>query len=1044
MPVRTACSSCGKKLQIRDELVGKKVKCPACGTAFVAVAAAASAAVKADAPRPGPSAKDAVSAKPLAKKTLPPRDEDDDDDEDSEDRPARGKKSKQNANSKTLLIGIGAAVAVVVVGAGMYFLLFSGSTPVKTAAPAAAPTQKNDKKPSLPGGSVPLADLVPGDAWFFASMSTELQKAPIFEKMRKTLGSDGAMISFDMNSSKEFGIPEADLERTSVFAVATFAELKKDPANPAHFVSVVQTNKPFQPPVVAKAVTNGEMARIGKITTEFITDQTVLLGTAAAIKAYKAKEKVAATGVLEKAITAASESKGIVASLVVPPEMAAELPPSLGAFRKTKAIYLTLDLSERLLLSMSLTAGDATAARGIKKAADDEVAQVSSFLDLATKMPEMAGLVALGRSALGGLKLGARDKEVDLNFQMDAGKLEELAMGAIGKMRGAPTVAVAVETNNLKEIVLAWHNYHSTQKSFPPQSFRQGLSWRVAILPYMGQDDLYKKFKLDEPWNSASNLPLLPLMPDVYKSKADSKPGHTFYQTFVGPNTINKDSKQGMMMSKIIDGTTNTLVVAESTRAVEWTKPDDIEIAPNQPVVLGGADPASTLVAFADGSVRGLPRTLDQKILRWLIDPADGNAIPKLDSTPSVAKEPVKTQPDATAGTQNLQNGKFAGRKNAQNVNPNNPNPLNPKFPTPIPLMPGEVSKIAGQLNPYLGALIDMETNNALLLLPSGQAKLYAYPEFTALGTFKLGAGPAYRPVHDKANGRVFALSPNLKGKDQPGTAGGSQVIIYAIRDLLEGKLKKNSELAPSKTIELGGFCTHLCISPDAETLYALDTSNPKAIKVLRVSVAKGKVDGNVRMPEYTGNLTLARDGKTLYALSHLTPHSIKAPSLEGAILIIDPETMTLTNTVNIPIDPFAMEVTKEGIIFVSGFGGVRTDIAVITIGKRTPVMAMWRGVLPGSCLKLSEDQKFLYVSNWRGTPATVGSLAIPEMLAGSNLPRTNWVRSPYAAVRGEMLITPDNRFLLCDSGYVFLLQPADQAGGGQAGGGQVAPVGVP
>ena len=44
MPIRTACSSCGKQLNIRDELVGKKAKCPECGHLFVASPSDAAAA----------------------------------------------------------------------------------------------------------------------------------------------------------------------------------------------------------------------------------------------------------------------------------------------------------------------------------------------------------------------------------------------------------------------------------------------------------------------------------------------------------------------------------------------------------------------------------------------------------------------------------------------------------------------------------------------------------------------------------------------------------------------------------------------------------------------------------------------------------------------------------------------------------------------------------------------------------------------------------------------------------------------------------------
>ncbi len=62
-------------------------------------------------------------------------------------------------------------------------------------------------------------------------------------------------------------------------------------------------------------------------------------------------------------------------------------------------------------------------------------------------------------------------------------------------------------TNNLKQIALAYHNVHSATNTFPPPAIadKDGkplLSWRVAILPYVEQQELYNKFKLDEPWDS--------------------------------------------------------------------------------------------------------------------------------------------------------------------------------------------------------------------------------------------------------------------------------------------------------------------------------------------------------------------------------------------------------------------------------------------------------------------------------------------------------------------------------------------------------------
>jgi hypothetical protein len=58
--------------------------------------------------------------------------------------------------------------------------------------------------------------------------------------------------------------------------------------------------------------------------------------------------------------------------------------------------------------------------------------------------------------------------------------------------------------NNLKLIGLAMHNHLSAFDRFPPpymmdKSGKPGLSWRVAILPFIGEDSLYKQFHLDEP-----------------------------------------------------------------------------------------------------------------------------------------------------------------------------------------------------------------------------------------------------------------------------------------------------------------------------------------------------------------------------------------------------------------------------------------------------------------------------------------------------------------------------------------------------------------
>src|SRR5205085_9488987 len=96
--------------------------------------------------------------------------------------------------------------------------------------------------------------------------------------------------------------------------------------------------------------------------------------------------------------------------------------------------------------------------------------------------------------------------------------------------------------NNLKNLGLALLNYHEHNKSLPPHasyvSGKPALSWRVLILPELGQDALYHEFHLDEPWDSAHNRQLIKRMPDVFKSPKATQDGKTNYLAVVGKECV--------------------------------------------------------------------------------------------------------------------------------------------------------------------------------------------------------------------------------------------------------------------------------------------------------------------------------------------------------------------------------------------------------------------------------------------------------------------------------------------------------------------------
>jgi RNA polymerase sigma factor (sigma-70 family) len=189
--------------------------------------------------------------------------------------------------------------------------------------------------------------------------------------------------------------------------------------------------------------------------------------------------------------------------------------------------------------------------------------------------------------------------------------------------------------DSMKYLGLAMHNHVERYGSFPPAAVysKQGkplLSWRVLLLPFLEEEELFRQFKLSEPWDSTHNKKLLERMPKIYAAPPGrgKDPHATFFQVFTGKNTIFEGSR-GARLSDITDGTSNTILIIVAGKAVPWTKPADLVYDAKKPLpALGGVFPDGFHIGLADGSARFCKKRFREDVMRLMITRNDGQPFP--------------------------------------------------------------------------------------------------------------------------------------------------------------------------------------------------------------------------------------------------------------------------------------------------------------------------------------------------------------------------------------------------------------------------------
>jgi RNA polymerase sigma factor (sigma-70 family) len=290
---------------------------------------------------------------------------------------------------------------------------------------------------------------------------------------------------------------------------------------------------------------------------------------------------------------------------------------------------------------------------------------------IATNMLHKSNIMAAvvcGGVTLAGLGLVARQLS-------DANAAEP----GLQEARQAPEQARDTSIDHMKQIMLAFHNYHDVNGHFPPRAIfgadgEPKLSWRVALLPFLDQGALFQQFRLDEAWDSPHNKTLVARMPDVFATPSSpTNDGTTRIRLFEGPGTM-FDGARGMKIMDVTDGTSNTVAIVAGREPVPWTRPGELPFARGKPLpALDNSDEHGVLVGIADGSAR-LVLGVDDAFWKMLITPAGGEVL--------VWPAPPSTtgQPPQPASNLHMLTPRTATPPMQMNIKTVQPSPISPEL----------------------------------------------------------------------------------------------------------------------------------------------------------------------------------------------------------------------------------------------------------------------------------------------------------------------------------------------------------------------------
>lgn len=209
-----------------------------------------------------------------------------------------------------------------------------------------------------------------------------------------------------------------------------------------------------------------------------------------------------------------------------------------------------------------------------------------------------------------------------------------------GMQRGLSIAAQRKDLDNMRTIVEALNEYCARYGTYPTPTVtdttgRKLYSWRVLILPFLGYEDLHKRFQLDQAWDSPANSALLNEMPSVFaspNSDLGTRNHEPNYVLLIGPGTVFPPA--GPLSKSQVTDTPTILLVETLCNGTVWTQPGDLDTGQNGATfgkqgmkTIGGLHATHVVVMDCDANGYRIPQQTPQSVIDALVTPSGGENV---------------------------------------------------------------------------------------------------------------------------------------------------------------------------------------------------------------------------------------------------------------------------------------------------------------------------------------------------------------------------------------------------------------------------------